>query len=572
MYSPVPRPSSISLTILDGLPDAIIVVDRRGQPLLCNQAALVLLEDHLDSLWQVREDSDLRVLDRHGCPLGEEQLPLRRILRGDLLENEEVILTQTGTAAHPLWVALSGGPCTDGGEAAGILSVRNISLRKQREFTLQRQALQDELTNLPNRTFFMDRVNDVLDQDRRTDCMALLFMDLDRFKEVNDSLGHRVGNELLAQLGQRLQDHLSQHHTVARLGGDEFAVLLEHVPNPTVAIALAEQLRNAIIQPFYLQQYEVYIDASIGIALGSDQYQQAEDWLRDADAAMYQIKDLPDRHWHIFDSSLQNQRHQRLQSEMALRQALDRQELRLYYQPIVTLSTQAIIGFEALVRWQHPERGLLMPGEFIATAEATGLIIPLGWWVLEEACRQMQTWSELYPTMANLTMSVNMSSKQFSQQNLVEKVQDILVRTRFSPHRLKLEITEGVLIHHSESIVAILEQLRAMGISLAVDDFGTGYSSLSYLHRFPFDCLKIDRSFIENADQDFEKLEILQSVVRLAWNLGLDVVAEGVETQRHYAQLKALRCESGQGYLFSHPLPPEGVEALVADHLMVQVM
>jgi diguanylate cyclase (GGDEF)-like protein len=402
--------------------------------------------------------------------------------------------------------------------------------------------------------------------------MALLFMDLDRFKEVNDSLGHRVGNELLAQLGQRLQDHLSKHHTVARLGGDEFAVLLEHIPNPTVAIAMAEQLRNAIIQPFYLQQYEVYIDASIGIALGSEQYQQAEDWLRDADAAMYQIKDLPDRHWHIFDSSLQNQRHQRLQSEMALRQALDRQELRLYYQPIVTLSTQAIIGFEALVRWQHPERGLLMPGEFIATAEATGLIIPLGWWVLEEACQQMQTWSELHPTMANLSISVNMSSKQFSQQNLVEKVQDILAKTRFSPHRLKLEITEGVLIHHSESIVAILEQLRAMGIGLAVDDFGTGYSSLSYLHRFPFDCLKIDRSFIENADQDFEKLEILQSVVRLAWNLGLDVVAEGVETQRHYAQLKALRCESGQGYLFSQPLPPEGIEALVADHLTVQVM
>lgn len=572
MYNPASRTSPISLTFLDGLPDAIVVVDRWGQPLLCNQSAVSFLQDHLDSLWRVREDSNHRVLDRYGCPLGESQLPLRRILRGDSLENEEVILTLSGTATLPLWVALSGGPCADGGEAAGILSARNISLRKQREITLQRQALQDELTNLPNRTFFMDRVNSVLGQDRRADSMALLFMDLDRFKEVNDSLGHRVGNELLTQLGQRLQDHLSKQHTVARLGGDEFAVLLEHVPNPTVAIAMAEQLRSAIIKPFYLQQYEVYIDASIGIALGSDQYQQAEDWLRDADAAMYQIKDLPDRHWHIFDSSLQNQRHQRLQSEMALRQALDRQELRLYYQPIVTLSTQAIIGFEALVRWQHPERGLLMPGEFIATAEATGLIIPLGWWVLEEACRQMQTWSEFYPSMANLTMSVNMSSKQFSQQNLVEKVQDILVKTRFSPHRLKLEITEGVLIHHSESIVAILEQLRAMGIGLAVDDFGTGYSSLSYLHRFPFDCLKIDRSFIENADQDFEKLEILQSVVRLAWNLGLDVVAEGVETQRHYAQLKALRCESGQGYLFSHPLPPEGVESLLTDHLTVQVM
>ena len=571
MCNPAPQPHQISLALLDGLPDAIVVVDRRGQPLLYNQAALRILSDHLESLWRIREDSDHQVLDRHGCPLGEEQLPLRRILRGDCLENEEVILTLPGTPAPRLWVALSGGPCSDGGEAAAILSVRNISLRKQREMKLQRQALQDGLTNLPNRAFFIDRVNAVLAQDRQPGSMALLFMDLDRFKEVNDSLGHRVGNELLAQLGQRLQDQVGRQHTVARLGGDEFAVLVEHMPNPAAAIAMAEQLRQAIVQPFYLQQCEVYIDASIGIALGSDQYQQAEDWLRDADAAMYQIKDLPDRHWHVFDSSLQTQRHQRLQSEMALRQALDRQELRLYYQPIVTLSTQAIIGFEALVRWQHPERGLLMPGEFIATAEATGLIIPRGWWVLQEACQQMQTWSELYSTMANLTMSVNMSSKQFSQQNLVEKVQDILVKTRFSPQRLKLEITEGVLIHHSESIVAILEQLRAMGIGLAVDDFGTGYSSLSYLHRFPFDSLKIDRSFIENADQDFEKLEILQSVVRLAWNLGLDVVAEGVETQRHYAQLRALRCESGQGYLFSHPLPPEEVESLMADPLTAQV-
>lgn len=208
-----------------------------------------------------------------------------------------------------------------------------------------------------------------------------------------------------------------------------------------------------------------------------------------------------------------------------------------------------------------------MPGEFIAMAEASGLIIPLSWWVLEEACQQMQAWTEIYPGTAHFTISVNMSSKQFFQKNLVAKVQEILTKTGFDPHRLKLEITEGVLIDHSESIIATLEELRAMGIRLAVDDFGTGYSSLSYLHRFPFDCLKIDRSFIENADQDFEKLEILQSVVRLAWNLGLDVVAEGVETHRHYAQLKALRCESGQGYLFSRPLPAAAVEEMIQDEL-----
>ncbi len=570
MFKPADFSSQINLEVLNSLPDAIVVVNQQGQPLYLNLQARDFLLDHLDHLWRVGEASNWQVLDGQGRSLREDQLPLGRILRGDCLENEEFILVDTRSPSDRLWIALSGGPCQGRGEAAGVVSVRNISVRKQQEARLHHQALHDQLTGLPNRIFFIDRVNQILAQGRPDQSMAVLFMDLDRFKEVNDNLGHRVGNELLTHLGERLQRQVTMAHTIARLGGDEFAILLENLSGPAMAMTIAEQLREAIIQPFLLHHYEVYIDASIGIALGPTQYQNAEDWLRDADAAMYQIKDLPDRHWHVFDSSLQIQRSQRMQSEMELRQALAKEELCLHYQPIVTISTQSIIGFEALVRWQHPTRGLLMPGEFIATAEATGLIIPLGWWVLEEACRQMQAWSLLYPSMANLTMSVNMSSKQFSQQNLVEKVKDILAKTKFSPRRLALEVTEGVLINHSESIMAILEELRAMGIRLAVDDFGTGYSSLSYLHRFPFDCLKIDRSFIENADQDFEKLEILQSVVRLAWNLGLDVVAEGVETQRHYAQLRALRCESGQGYLFSKPLSPKGIEALVTQDLSCQ--
>lgn len=562
--------SPMHLEVFDGLPDAIVIVNQQGQPLYLNRQARNFLLNHLAHLWRVEEPSDWQVLDSQGQSLLEAQLPLQRILRGDCLENEEFILLDHRSHQAPFWIALSGGLSEYGGKPVAILSGRNISARKHQEARLHHQALHDELTGLPNRIYFINQVNQILAQARPDHSMAVLFMDLDRFKEVNDNLGHRVGNELLTQLGERLQGQVRMASTVARLGGDEFAILLENVSGAAMAMTIAEQLREAIIQPFLLHQYEVYIDASIGIALGPTQYQNAEDWLRDADAAMYQIKDLPDRHWHIFDSSLQIQRSQRMQSEMELRQALAKGELRLHYQPIVTISTQSIIGFEALVRWQHPTRGLLMPGEFIVTAEATGLIIPLGWWVLEEACRQMQAWGLQYPSMANLTMSVNMSSKQFSQQNLVDKVKDILARTEFSPHRLALEVTEGVLINHSESIIAILEQLRAMGIRLAVDDFGTGYSSLSYLHRFPFDCLKIDRSFIENADQDFEKLEILQSVVRLAWNLGLDVVAEGVETQRHYAQLKALRCESGQGYLFSEPLAPEGIEALVTRDLSTQ--
>ncbi|MFH7241560.1 MAG: putative bifunctional diguanylate cyclase/phosphodiesterase [Spirulina sp.] len=563
---PLAIPQSFpGLGILNHLPDAIVVVGHQGQLLFCNHQAQVLLSGYLASLWAMDGDDHVRVLDRYHCPLEQSQLPLRRIVAGETLENEELILVRRG-ADHLLWVAVSGGPVTTYGTAAGILSVRNISGRKQREVQLQRQAYQDALTQLPNRSALIDRVNNLLAQGRSPNSMALLFIDLDRFKDVNDNLGHQVGNQLLTELGQRLRRSLPAQTMAARIGGDEFAALVEQGAVAD-AIALAESLRQAIIQPFHLANHDIYVDASIGIAPGPGDYRHAEDWLRDADAAMYQVKDQPDGHWCIFDGSLQAQHSHRIQVETALRQALERGELRLHYQPIVTISNQAIIGFEALVRWEHPERGLLMPGEFIAMAEASGLIIPLSWWVLEEACQQMQAWTEAYPGTAHFTVSVNMSSKQFFQKNLVAKVQEILTKTGFDPHRLKLEITEGVLIDHSESIIATLEELRALGIRLAVDDFGTGYSSLSYLHRFPFDCLKIDRSFIENADQDFEKLEILQSVVRLAWNLGLDVVAEGVETHRHYAQLKALRCESGQGYLFSRPLPAAAAEEMIQAEL-----
>jgi diguanylate cyclase (GGDEF)-like protein len=562
--------SPLSITVLDDLPDAILVINRHGQPVLCNQQAVQLFQGCLSGLWQVDETATYQILDRYHSPLSTEQLPLQRILTGATLNNEEFILIQT-SSSETRWIALSGGPCTGSIEAAGILSIRDITAAKQQEARLQRQAFHDELTGLANRNAFIDHVNTALNQADTPDSMALLFVDLDRFKDVNDNLGHQVGNELLKHLGERFQ-HQVQPDTsiVARLGGDEFAVLVQHLTSRDEVIAMAERLQAIIAQPFYLQQHEIYIDACIGIALGASYYGHAEDWLHDADTAMYQVKNIPDRHWFLFDSSLQAQQSQRLQAEMELRRALNCSELRLHYQPIVTISTQAIIGFEALVRWQHPERGLLMPGEFIGTAEATGLIIPLGWWVLEEACRQMQIWTQTYPATAHFTVSVNMSSKQFSQKNLVQRVSSTLEQTSFDPRRLKLEITEGVLIDHSESIIAVLEQLRAMGIRLAVDDFGTGYSSLSYLHRFPFDSLKIDRSFIDNADQDYEKLEILQSVVRLAWNLGLDVVAEGVETQRHYAQLKALRCESGQGYLFSRPLPPDAVEAILVKDLELE--
>ncbi|MBD1917129.1 MULTISPECIES: GGDEF domain-containing phosphodiesterase [Cyanophyceae] len=559
MSQPLCLDAEIYLAVLSALPDAVVVADLGGALLFCNAAAETLLPGGIAGLGGSGDRPDYQVLDQQQWPLVPSELPLGRVLAGQHLHNEEFILA-VGHPHQTHWVACSGSLSS----GMALLTLRDISAAKQQEASLVQQAFYDPLTGLPNRHLFVDRLGQALAcaQDNPQRVMALLVIGLERFKLINDNLGHQVGDEMLVELGTRLQAQVGPDNAVARLGGDEFAILLDNLTSYASAIALTETIHAMVQQPFGLQQ--VSVNASIGVAFGAKTYQSAFDWLRDADAAMDQVKDHPDRAWQVFDSSLRVQKDLRLQTEVDLRQAIDRGELRLHYQPIVTISNEEIRGFEALVRWQHPTRGLLMPGEFIDVAEASGLIIPLGWWVLTEACRQMQVWTEQYPAMAEFTVSVNMSSKQFSQQHLVEKIQKILLNTGFVANRLKIELTEGVLIDHSDSIIATLQQIRALGIKLLVDDFGTGYSSLSYLHRFPFDCLKIDRSFIENADQDFEKLEILQSVVRLAWNLGLDVVAEGVETSRHHAQLKALRCELGQGYLYSRPLAPDAVEAMMA--------
>ncbi len=562
MSQPSCLDAEMYLAVLSTLPDAVVVVDLGGALLFCNAATEALLPGGIAGLGGSGDPSDYQVLDQQQQPLAAPELPLSRVLAGQRLHNEELILA-VGHPPQLHWVACSGGLFS----GMALLTLRDISAAKQQEANLVQQAFYDPLTGLPNRHLFVDRLGQALAcaQDDPQRVMALLVIGLERFRLIKDNLGHQVGDEMLVELGARLQTQVGPDNTVARLGRDEFAILLDHLTTPASALDLIETIHAVVQQPFWLQQQQVYVDASIGVAFGSEVYENAFDWLRDADAALDQVKDHLDQGWQVFDRSLRVQQDLRLQTEVDLRQALDCGELRLHYQPIVTLSNEEICGFEALVRWQHPTRGLLLPGEFIHIAETSGLIIPLGWWVLTEACRQMQVWTEQYPAMAKFTVSVNMSSKQFSQQHIVERIQKILTDTGFVANRLKIELTEGVLIDHSDSIIATLQQIKSLGIKLLVDDFGTGYSSLSYLHRFPFDCLKIDRSFIENADQDFEKLEILQSVVRLAWNLGLDVVAEGVETSRHHAQLKALRCELGQGYLFSRPLSSAAIEAMMAE-------
>jgi diguanylate cyclase (GGDEF)-like protein/PAS domain S-box-containing protein len=433
----------------------------------------------------------------------------------------------------------------------------------------------DPLTGLPNRLLFTDRLGRLIKHaKRRKDYwFAVLFLDLDGFKMINDSLGHLVGDQLLVGVASRLEKCLRATDTVARLGegfivarmgGDEFTVLLDDLKDPGDAKQAAERLMKSVTSPFMLGGREVFTSMSIGIALSNPSYEQAEDILRDADTAMYRAKSRGKARYEIFDADMRASVVARLQLEMDLRRALEHGEFHNVYQPIVSLAAGQIVGFEALLRWQHPTRGQLGPEEFIAVAEETGLIRDLGWWNLREACRQMSEWRAGYNAYSQLTMSVNLSPKQFLQANLVEDIGSLLRELKLPPQALKLELTESTVMGDPSAAVEMLQQIKSLGISLAIDDFGTGYSSLSYLHRFPLDTLKIDRSFISSIGNG-EDTEIARTILPMALNLHLDVVAEGVETIEQLVLLKKLHCKYGQGYYFSKPLSAEEAGLLLAE-------
>jgi diguanylate cyclase (GGDEF)-like protein len=426
-------------------------------------------------------------------------------------------------------------------------------------------AFHDSLTDLPNRAFFTDYLRIAIEKTKRQPDyqFAVLFVDLDRFKNINDSLGHNYGDQLLTAVAERLKTCLRQVDVVARFGGDEFAILLDGLHGPGDAIHCAEKIQKEISIPLRIEKSDAFTSASIGIALSSAGYDRPEDILRDADTAMYRAKDLGKARHEVFDKPMYARAVSLLNLENDLRRALERQQFRVYYQPIVVLKTGKICGFEALVRWQHPERGLISPEEFIPVAEETGLIVPLGQWVLEEACRQTREWQQQCAAHGTLTLSVNISGKQLSEDDLFLQTQQILQRTGFDPRCLKLEITESVVMDNPDLAITILNQLHDFGIELSIDDFGTGYSSLSYLHRFPVNNLKIDRSFISGMDLGDENLEIVRTITLLARNLGMKVVAEGIETTEQLAQLRALSCELGQGYLFSPPVDAEAAVSLI---------
>lgn len=436
----------------------------------------------------------------------------------------------------------------------------------------------DALTGLPNRLLFMDRLERALKRSKKKKnyLFALLFLDLDRFKVVNDSLGHMVGDQLLVGIGRRLErclrttDTVSRYedkHLLARLGGDEFTILLEEIHGVNDATLVAERLIKEVMCPFNLGGQELFVSTSIGISISTTGYENAADILRDADTAMYRAKTEGKARYEIFDPTMRDHAVARMQLETDLRRAVENREFRTFYQAIVSLTDWKIFGFEALVRWQHPTRGLVSPAEFIPLAEETGLILWLGRWVLQEACSQMARWKAQFQSSAPKIISVNLSARQFAQPDLVTQLAQVLNDTGLDARQLKLEMTESLVMQNVESASQMLKEMKALGVLLGIDDFGTGYSSLSHLSRFPIDTLKVDGSFVSRIGEDKENLEIVRTIITLAHNLRMDVIAEGVETVEQLSQLRDLGCEYGQGYYFSRPVSAEEANHLIADLL-----
>jgi diguanylate cyclase (GGDEF)-like protein/PAS domain S-box-containing protein len=444
---------------------------------------------------------------------------------------------------------------------------REIAERRELEEQLTHQAFHDPLTGLPNRTLFLDRLDLALAQtEQRGGKIAVLFMDLDNFKVINDSLGHEVGDQVLLAVAERLENSLSAEETAARFGGDEFTVLLGDVASASDAVRVAERIEEVLRAPFYLEGRERFITTSIGIVLSTSGSELPEVLLRYADVAMYQAKASGKARYAVFNLSMTAAALERLELESDLRRALEREEFRLYYQPKVSLRSGEIVAMEALLRWEHTERGLVSPGQFIPVAEETDLIVPIGRWVLDEACRQARRWRDQFPDRPPLKVCVNLSAKQFQYHALVEEAAEILRKSGLDPASLDLEITESVVMKDAPSTLVTLQKLKDLGVNLAIDDFGTGYSSLSYLRRLPVGTLKIDRSFVENIGYDAKDEALLSGVIGIASGLGLYVVAEGVETAEQLARVKSLGCELAQGNYLSEPLPAKAMGELLATY------
>ncbi|HVF30372.1 MAG TPA: EAL domain-containing protein, partial [Pyrinomonadaceae bacterium] len=499
--------------------------------------------------------------------IGYAQRMTRRKLQGDVPTSYELEIIAKG--GHRVMLELSTRLIYQNGKPVGVQGIgRDITSRREAEEQLLHNALHDSLTELPNRTKFMNHLKGAIEQAKSDPDFkfAVLFLDLDRFKIINDSLGHVIGDKLLIGIAKRLKMCVRPRDIVARFGGDEFTILLNKVHESGDATLVAERLQRKLLAPFKFGNYEVFSSASIGIIVSDEIDREPEDFLRDADSAMYRAKETGKARCEVFDREMHARNMNLLQVETDLRRAISRNEFEVFYQPIVDLEGSRSAEFEALIRWKHPVHGYVAPNEFISVAEESGLIVSIGRWILEEACRQTRVWQRTLPNFERLSVSVNLSARQLMHPSLRAQVEEILEKTGLNPQFLKLEVTESTVIERSETALAVLSEMRALGLSLSMDDFGTGYSSLSYLHQFPFERIKIDRSFVDKMDHDPKSEAIVRTILLLGKNLNLEVVAEGIESTRQLDLLRSLSCGYGQGFLFS-----EALNAADAERFLLQM-
>ena len=546
--------------IFESARDGYCVMNADGCVVEANPALIALIG------YPQEELHDLTLYDLIGE--AEEREAVRRdVLAGGAIADHEVRLRRKDGTAVDCMIAISR-HSNAAGEALGYLAtIHDITERKRTQQQLVYNAFHDVLTGLPNRLLFLDRLERVLRHAKRRSGyrFALLFLDLDRFKQVNDTLGHLAGDELLAGVARRLERCLRQEDSVARLGGDEFAMILDSINDVSDATRVAERILHEMEAPFRVQGKEAHVSASIGVALSMSNYDHADHVLRDADAAMYRAKNSGRSRYEVFDTEMHQRAQTQLQLEADLRHAIHRREFAVHYQPVIALDGGNVTGLEALVRWTHPQRGTLLPGDFIAVAEQTGMIVEIGWYVLREACRQLHDWQQRFPrTTFRITMSVNISARQFVQPDLIARIDSILAETGLEPHCLRLELTEAAVMSDTDAARELLGRLRDRGIQICIDDFGTGYSSLQKLKQLPISNFKVDRAFVRDLHADVDSKGIVQTIIALGQSLSVDAIAEGVETTEQLEELRALGLKFAQGFLFASPL-----EALHAEELLV---
>ncbi len=441
---------------------------------------------------------------------------------------------------------------------------KNTQALREKKEQFKYEAFHDSLTRMPNRRQFIEKLRSHLKQCKGDPKFGftVLSLDLNRFKTINDSLGHSLGDVLIAKVAERISHSIRKKDSAARFGGDEFGIIINDVWEEDDVLAFVELIIRGLAEPFEIESRKVYTSVSVGIAVSDSAYEQAEDLLRDADIAMYHAKNS-EKEYVAFDREMHTKAVTLLDVETDLRHAIEEDQFVTFYQPIVDLKTMDLFGFEALIRWNHPTRGLVPPDDFIPVSEVTNLIVPITLWILRKSCEQMVEWQRKYPKHAGMVISVNLSGKHFAQHDLVKQVKEILNETGLAPTCLKLELTESAVMENAETTIFLLKRLRELGVQISIDDFGTGYSSLSYLHRFPINTLKVDRSFVGEMEKASEKGEIVRTIISLSKTLGFSVIAEGIETVHQLHQLRILDCEYGQGYLFSRPVPASEAEELL---------